>query len=151
MVLYCKFFFELITIKLLSTYNLDKSLRSKNKIKIFYFYCRSESTVNAVIYSTTRTTPTSNANRINSPASGEAKKPVVFGGADKCARCVKSVYAAEKVTAANKSYHKLCFTCATCKKMLNSMNCCDNSDNQVFCKGNFVRLKFDAFILFLNN
>lgn len=57
-----------------------------------------------------------------------------FGGSDKCARCLKAVYAAEKVMASGKPYHKLCFACSTCKKLLNSMNCCNNSENEVFCK-----------------
>lgn len=57
-----------------------------------------------------------------------------FGGSDKCARCNKAVYAAEKVFAAGKPFHKLCFSCSTCKKLLNSMNCCDNSESEIFCK-----------------
>jgi hypothetical protein len=70
----------------------------------------------------------------------DAKKKMVFGTTEKCARCTKTVYAAEKVTAANKSYHKLCFTCSTCNKALNSLNCCDNSDNQVFCKCELISM-----------
>lgn len=60
-----------------------------------------------------------------------------FGGSEKCARCQKAVYAAEKVVAANNFYHKMCFSCSTCKKMLNSMNCCDNSEGEIFCKCKF--------------
>lgn len=64
--------------------------------------------------------------------------PVIVGGeSNKCARCTKSVYAAEKVSAAGKTYHKLCFNCSTCKKLLSSMNCCDNSEGDIFCKGIF--------------
>lgn len=60
---------------------------------------------------------------------------MTFGGSDKCARCCKPVYAAEKVFAAGKPFHKLCFSCSTCKKLLSSMNCCDNSESEIFCKG----------------
>lgn len=60
---------------------------------------------------------------------------MTFGGSDKCARCIKPVYAAEKVFAAGKPFHKLCFSCSTCKKLLSSMNCCDNSESEIFCKG----------------
>lgn len=62
-----------------------------------------------------------------------------FGGSDRCGRCMKAVYAAEKVVAAGKPYHKLCFSCSNCKKLLNSMNCCDNSDGEVFCKSCYGR------------
>ena len=99
----------------------------------------------SVIYSTTNTAITTNNNNVNvinrnlntTPLNGEKRGSItakVYGSSDKCARCTKSVYAAEKVNAANKAYHKLCFTCATCKKSLSSMNCCDNSDGEVFCK-----------------
>lgn len=60
---------------------------------------------------------------------------MTLGSSDKCARCMKTVYAAERVNAAGKYYHKLCFNCSSCKKMLNSMNCCDNSEGEIFCKG----------------
>lgn len=66
--------------------------------------------------------------------------PVVIatGETNKCARCTKPVYAAEKISAAGKIYHKLCFNCASCKKMLSSMNCCDNSEGDIFCKCKFL-------------
>lgn len=73
---------------------------------------------------------------INSAQNSENRRTngVQFGGSDKCARCQKAVYAAEKVVAASKYFHKGCFTCSTCKKSLNSMNCCDNSEGEIFCK-----------------
>lgn len=77
----------------------------------------------------------------SSPSSNSiARKPSVnlsilnLGNTEKCARCQKAVYMAEKVAAAGQSYHKLCFTCLSCKKLLNSMTCCDNSDGDIFCK-----------------
>jgi cysteine/glycine-rich protein len=104
---------------------------------------------NGIIYSTTSPVSSSSSNSSNSSSAASPtgnsifnksnglteRKPIVFGTSDKCARCLKAVYAAEKVNAAGKCYHKLCFTCSTCKKMLSSMNCCDNSEGSIFCKG----------------
>jgi len=72
----------------------------------------------------------------------EKKQPIImqFGGSDKCYRCLKNVYAAEKVIAAGKPFHKLCYNCFTCKKLLNSMNCCDNSEGEIFCKSCYGKL-----------
>ena len=75
--------------------------------------------------------------RQSSVSTSSSEKTFNFGVSEKCARCQKSVYAAEKIIAASKSYHKLCFTCNTCKKSLSSMSCCDNSDGDIFCKGKF--------------
>lgn len=77
-----------------------------------------------------------NLNTVNSAYNHEKRvnSAVQFGGSERCARCQKAVYAAEKVVAAGKNYHKLCFNCSTCKKALNSMNCCDNSEGEIFCK-----------------
>ncbi|XP_034445339.1 cysteine and glycine-rich protein 1a [Hippoglossus hippoglossus] len=58
-----------------------------------------------------------------------------YGGADKCARCGKSVYANEKVIAAGSSWHKnSCFSCASCGKGLESTTLNDK-DGQIYCKG----------------
>lgn len=84
-----------------------------------------------------------NGNNLRSVSSAfnqekRANQAIQFGGSDKCARCQKAVYAAEKVVAANKFYHKMCFSCSACKKMLNSMNCCDNSEGELFCKCKYI-------------
>lgn len=70
------------------------------------------------------------------------RKPglMTFGGSDKCYRCLKNVYAAEKVIAAGKPFHKLCYNCFACKKLLNSMTCCDNSEGEIFCKSCYGKL-----------
>ena len=49
--------------------------------------------------------------------------PPKFGGGEKCPRCTKTVYAAEEMKALGKSFHKLCFKCATCNKVGNSTAC----------------------------
>ncbi|XP_023345864.1 cysteine and glycine-rich protein 1 [Eurytemora carolleeae] len=49
-----------------------------------------------------------------------------------CQRCDKNVYFAEEVKGLGKSWHKLCFTCQACRKMLSSGSISEH-DNQVFC------------------
>ncbi|XP_022082829.1 cysteine and glycine-rich protein 1-like [Acanthaster planci] len=56
-----------------------------------------------------------------------------YGSADRCPRCSKSVYAAEKVIGAGQSWHKSCFNCKTCKKKLDSTTLSDK-DGEIFCK-----------------
>ena len=40
------------------------------------------------------------------------------GGGDKCPRCQKTVYPAEKLSACSAAWHKGCFKCKTCKIIL---------------------------------
>ncbi|KAK7884262.1 hypothetical protein WMY93_027385 [Mugilogobius chulae] len=62
-----------------------------------------------------------------------------FGGADKCPRCGKSVYAAEKVIGAGSSWHKnTCFRCATCGKGLESTTLADK-DGEIYCKACYAK------------
>lgn len=36
------------------------------------------------------------------------------------------------------TFHKECFKCGTCSKRLDSVNCCEGPDKDIYCKGNFV-------------
>ncbi|KAM9080720.1 cysteine and glycine-rich protein 3 [Megaptera novaeangliae] len=56
-----------------------------------------------------------------------------FGESEKCPRCRKSVYAAEKVMGGGKPWHKTCFRCAICGKSLESTNVTDK-DGELYCK-----------------
>ncbi|KAH1171961.1 hypothetical protein KIL84_007579 [Mauremys mutica] len=56
-----------------------------------------------------------------------------FGDVDKCPRCGKSVYAAEKIMGGGKPWHKTCFRCAFCGKSLESTNVTDK-DGEIYCK-----------------
>lgn len=56
-----------------------------------------------------------------------------FGGSEKCLRCGKSVYAAEKVMGGGLPWHKSCFRCALCGKSLESTNVTDK-DGEIYCK-----------------
>eukprot|EP00128_Syssomonas_multiformis_P010018 Colp12_sorted_trinity150504_noHs@3229 len=79
----------------------------------------------------------SSSNTYAPAARGSSSSPAAsrFGGAaEKCPRCAKSVYAAEKVTGAGASWHKACFNCKDCKKSLDSTTLADK-DGEIFCKG----------------
>ncbi|KAL0629209.1 Cysteine and glycine-rich protein 3, partial [Plecturocebus cupreus] len=54
--------------------------------------------------------------------SNPSKFTAKFGESEKCPRCGKSVYAAEKVMGGGKPWHKTCFRCAICGKSLESTN-----------------------------
>ncbi|XP_074601016.1 cysteine and glycine-rich protein 1-like [Brevipalpus obovatus] len=57
-----------------------------------------------------------------------------FGGADRCPRCDKVVYLAEKMAAGGKSWHKMsCFNCAECHKRLESTILCEK-EGEIYCK-----------------
>jgi cysteine/glycine-rich protein len=49
-----------------------------------------------------------------------------------CPRCDKNVYFAEEVKGLGQVWHKLCFTCEACRKMLTSGSIAEH-DNKVFC------------------
>merc|ERR1712071_152283 len=50
-----------------------------------------------------------------------------------CPRCTKNVYFAEEKIALGKSFHKMCFACANCRKQLDSTNATEH-DDELFCK-----------------
>jgi len=57
------------------------------------------------------------------------------GDADVCKKCCGKVYEAEKMTsAAGNWYHKNCFRCDLCNKLLDSTNNNDGPDGGLFCK-----------------
>jgi len=51
----------------------------------------------------------------------------------KCPKCGKSVYAAEERIAGGHKFHKTCFKCGMCNKMLDSTNCAEH-EAELFCK-----------------
>jgi hypothetical protein len=52
---------------------------------------------------------------------------------DLCAKCDKPVYAAELILGAGKKYHKMCFRCLKCNKLLDSTNMVDKGFD-VYCR-----------------
>jgi len=57
---------------------------------------------------------------------------------EKCAVCTKAVYAAERIEAGGKIFHKLCFKCSVCKMSLN-LNNYAQSEGVLFCKNDFQK------------
>ncbi|KAK7479772.1 hypothetical protein BaRGS_00028952 [Batillaria attramentaria] len=51
----------------------------------------------------------------------------------KCPKCGKAVYAAEEKVAAGAKWHKFCFKCGLCNKMLESTNVAEHEGN-LYCK-----------------
>jgi len=58
--------------------------------------------------------------------------------APKCAKCQKSVYAAEEVRAAQKTFHKLCFKCTSCNKLLET-NILTEHQGDLFCRSCYAK------------
>ena len=56
-----------------------------------------------------------------------------LGGGDQCAKCHKTVYAAERVQAAGRLFHDSCLTCSACSHAVSSVNINDK-DGRIFCQ-----------------
>jgi len=64
--------------------------------------------------------------------------PHYGGGAEKCARCSKSVYLAEKKVGAGRSFHSRCFSCHTCNRKLDATNLSEHK-GEIYCKTCYTR------------
>ncbi|RXN10713.1 cysteine and glycine-rich 3 [Labeo rohita] len=73
------------------------------------------------------------APRPSSANSNPNKFAQKFGSTDRCPRCTKAVYAAEKIMGAGKAWHKTCFRCLLCGKSLESTTVTDK-DGELYCK-----------------
>jgi len=56
-----------------------------------------------------------------------------------CPRCSKTVYSAEEVKAAGKSFHKRCYTCANCKGTISGGRYCER-DGELYDNNCYQRL-----------
>merc|ERR1712137_157950 len=63
----------------------------------------------------------------------KSKMPFVPVEIPKCPKCAKSVYAAEERVAAGPKFHKQCFKCNLCNKMLDSTNA-NEHQGELFCR-----------------
>ncbi|XP_049451480.1 cysteine and glycine-rich protein 3 [Epinephelus fuscoguttatus] len=83
--------------------------------------------------SKSRPAPSGSSDHRASPKLSEHKSSPKFGYSDRCPRCSKAVYAAEKVMGAGKPWHKTCFRCVMCGKSLESTTVTDK-DGELYCK-----------------
>jgi hypothetical protein len=56
-----------------------------------------------------------------------------------CPRCGYAVYAAEQMMSRGRLWHRRCFSCAECHKSLDSMNCNDAPDGEIYCRSCYGR------------
>jgi hypothetical protein len=56
--------------------------------------------------------------------------------AEKCDVCTKSVYAAERLEAGGRIYHKMCFKCSVCKNPL-KLNTYSQAEGILYCKTDY--------------
>lgn len=57
----------------------------------------------------------------------------MFGAANKCVECGKSVYYAEQIKFKRDFYHKTCFKCDRCEKVLPNIAKAHDTNDQKFC------------------
>merc|ERR1712141_301060 len=50
-----------------------------------------------------------------------------------CPKCDRSVYAAEEKLAGGHKWHKVCFKCSMCNKLLDSTSCAEH-ERKLYCK-----------------
>ncbi|KAH9519209.1 Muscle LIM protein Mlp84B [Bulinus truncatus] len=89
--------------------------------------------------------PTSNipalAQALSAPLMSEGDDQGDGGWGDdkeRCNRCHKVVYFAERVTGIGKVFHKICFKCTNCNKSLDSTTVTEHG-GQVYCKACYTR------------
>ncbi|PAA88888.1 hypothetical protein BOX15_Mlig003044g1 [Macrostomum lignano] len=58
---------------------------------------------------------------------------------EKCVRCTKSVYAAERMEAGGRIWHKMCFRCKECDMKLNLNNYAQN-EGTLYCKTHYNKM-----------
>ncbi|KXS19647.1 hypothetical protein M427DRAFT_53054 [Gonapodya prolifera JEL478] len=69
---------------------------------------------------------------------GSASNLALGGGTDTCPKCAKRVYFAEQVLGPNNTkWHKLCFRCSDCNKVLDQGTAQETKEKpgEVFCRG----------------
>ncbi|UJR23551.1 hypothetical protein I4U23_026539 [Adineta vaga] len=83
-----------------------------------------------------------NSNFLNRQNQGTQQTGVAMphygGGAEKCARCSKNVYLAEKKIGAGRSFHSSCFSCQTCNRKLDATTLSEHK-GEIFCKTCYTR------------
>lgn len=62
-------------------------------------------------------------------------------GGVRCANCPDIVYANERVEAVGKVFHRLCFKCASCRRLLDRGTACDHK-REIFCQSEYLVAEF---------
>ncbi|XP_064634361.1 muscle LIM protein Mlp84B-like [Lineus longissimus] len=71
-------------------------------------------------------------------SSANPRSAMYGGGGEKCPRCEKTVYHAEKVNCMNKVWHKSCLRCALCEHVVDSRTAREH-DNDLFCQNCYAK------------
>lgn len=85
--------------------------------------------------------PISNSNpsrQSQSTQQQQAGMPQYGGGNEKCARCSKTVYIAEKKVGAGRPFHISCFSCHTCHRKLDSTVLSEHK-GEIYCKACYTK------------
>ncbi|TNN13349.1 Cysteine and glycine-rich protein isoform 2 [Schistosoma japonicum] len=57
---------------------------------------------------------------------------------NRCANCPDIVYANERIDAVGKVFHRLCFKCTDCQRLLDRGSACDHN-REVFCQNCYTK------------
>ncbi|CAF3838788.1 unnamed protein product [Rotaria sordida] len=79
-----------------------------------------------------------NLNRQNRGIQQTGAMPTYGGSSEKCARCSKTVYLAEKKVGAGRSFHVRCFSCRTCNRKLDATILSEHK-GEIYCKTCYTR------------
>ncbi|CAF1057282.1 unnamed protein product [Rotaria sp. Silwood1] len=98
---------------------------------------------------TQRTKPNVNRPTSTSVLSGTAFKMMSISG-NICPRCSKTVYVAEEIKAAGKSFHRQCYTCAHCKGTISGAHYSEH-DGELYDNKCYQRLFSPRVVLSIGN
>ncbi|CAL8092483.1 unnamed protein product [Calicophoron daubneyi] len=57
----------------------------------------------------------------------------------RCGKCSDVVFANERVDAAGRAFHRLCFKCTNCRRLLDRGSACDHN-REIFCQSCYTKL-----------
>ncbi|CAF3582911.1 unnamed protein product [Rotaria socialis] len=77
-------------------------------------------------------------NQTNQSTQQTGGMPQYGGGTEKCARCSKSVYLAERKLGASRAFHSSCFSCHTCKRKLDATTLSEHK-GEIYCKSCYTK------------
>ncbi|CAH8619841.1 unnamed protein product [Schistosoma rodhaini] len=72
------------------------------------------------------------------PRTNRTRWPSGNYGLNRCANCPDIVYANERIDAVGKVFHRLCFKCTDCQRLLDRGTACDHN-REVFCHNCYIK------------